>query len=483
MGNPILAFTNWIWGYPMLIWLVGGGIFLSFRMKFIQFTKLGFILKHTIGTAFAKDESKGDRVSGFKAVTGALASTLGAGNIVGTALAIGYGGPGGVFWLWLTGFFACMVKYSEVVLGMKYRHRKNGQWYGGPQYYLSEATGWNWLGVAYAVVATIVLFVAASAQVGAVVDTLEVIHVPRIPATVVIIVAAAVIVLGGLTRLLGFTEKIVPIMSVTYILGGLAVILLNVQALPSAVISIFECAFTGRAAVGGFAGATLATCIRWGVARGIYSNDAGTGVTTITHAAADVNHPVQQGMWGVFEVFFDTIVVCSITCFAILTTGVWTTDASTSVYTITAFQHSLGPVLGGAIVSIALALFCFTTAVAQTMFGCDQLARLFGEKARIPGRYGFLALMFVGGIAGIGALITYLDFFVAIYIILNMIGVYLCNGQIKALTEEYFADPKKWETTRWNPYVEMEAEDNRRMQEEKSKKENDGNALLEKAQI
>lgn len=459
MSNPILDFTNWVWGYPMLIWLVGGGIFLSFRLKFIQFTKLGFILKNTIGKAFSGREKGSDRISGFKAVTGALASTLGAGNIVGTALAIGYGGPGGVFWLWLTGFFACMVKYSEVVLSMKYRHRKKGLWYGGPQYYLSEATGWKWLGVAYAFFATITLFIAASAQIGAVVDTLEVIHIPRTAATVVLIAAAAVIVIGGLTRLLGFTEKIVPAMSVIYIVGGLAVIALNIQELPEAFLSIFRYAFTGRAAVGGFAGATAASCIRWGVARGIYSNDAGTGVTTITHAAADVNHPVQQGMWGVFEVFFDTIVVCSITCFAILTTGVWTTDAPTSVYTITAFQQSLGPAVGGFIVSVSLTLFCFTTAVAQTMFGCDQLVKLFGEKVRVAGRYAFLALMFVGGLVGIGALINYLDFFVAIYIALNMTGVYWCNGQIKALTEEYFANPKRWETERWQPYVEMEKDD------------------------
>ncbi|MCD8009883.1 MAG: amino acid carrier protein [Lachnospiraceae bacterium] len=460
ISDLVLAFTNWVWGIPMLIWLVGGGIFLSFRMHFIQFTKLGFILKNIIVKAFRNtgDGGKG-RISGFKAVTGALASTLGAGNIVGTALAIGYGGPGGVFWLWLTGLFASMVKYCKVVLGMKYRRRKDGQWFGGPQYYLTDATGWKWMGLSYAFFGTITLFIAASAQVGSVVDTVEVMNVPRLPATIVIIILAALIVIGGMTRLLDFTERIVPAMSVIYIIGGLAVILLNIQALPAAFISIFRYAFTGRAAVGGFAGATVASCIRWGVARGIYSNDAGTGVTTITHAAADVNHPVQQGMWGVFEVFFDTIVVCSITCFAILTTGVWTTDASTSVYTITAFQQTLGNALGGGIVSVALALFCFTTAVAQILFGCDQLAKLFDEKARIPGRYAFLAFLLVGGIVGIEGMINYLDFFVCIYIAINMIGVYLCNGQIKELTEEYFADPKRWETERWQPYVEMEKED------------------------
>ena len=413
MSNPILTFTNWVWGYPMLIWLVGGGIFLSFRYKFIQFTKLGFVLKNTIVKAFKGGEinSDGNKISGYKAVTGALASTLGAGNIVGTAIAIGYGGPGGVFWLWLTGLFACVIKYSEVVLGMKYRQRdKEGKWFGGPQYYLPKATGWKWIGFAYAISCAFCLFLAASAQIGSVVDTVETIHIPRIVSTAVLIIAAALIVLGGLTRLLSFTEKIVPVMSVIYMAAGLVVIVLNAKELPAAFASIFQYAFTGRAAVGGFGGATLAMCIRWGVCRGVYSNDSGTGVTTITHAAADVNHPVQQGMWGIFEVFFDTIVVCSVTCLVILTTGVWQTDASVSTLTIAGFQKALGPVAGGFIVSLSLTLFCFTTAVAQTLFGCDQLVKIFGEKAGTWGKYVYLGLMFIGGMVGISALINYVDF-------------------------------------------------------------------------
>ena len=234
MSNPILTFTNWVWGYPMLIWLVGGGIFLSFRYKFIQFTKLGFVLKNTIVKAFKGGEinSDGNKISGYKAVTGALASTLGAGNIVGTAIAIGYGGPGGVFWLWLTGLFACVIKYSEVVLGMKYRQRdKEGKWFGGPQYYLPKATGWKWIGFAYAISCAFCLFLAASAQIGSVVDTVETIHIPRIVSTAVLIIAAALIVLGGLTRLLSFTEKIVPVMSVIYMAAGLVVIVLNAKEL------------------------------------------------------------------------------------------------------------------------------------------------------------------------------------------------------------------------------------------------------------
>lgn len=464
-NNPILDFTNWVWGYPMLVWLVGGGIFLSFRFKFIQFSKLGFILKNTIVAAFKKDMRKGgSKISGYKAVTGALASTLGAGNIVGTAMAIGYGGPGGVFWLWVTGLFVTVVKYAEVVIGMKYRMRDNkkGMWYGGPQYYLTKATGWKWIGVAYAISCAFCLFLAASAQIGSVVDTLETVHIPRLASTTVLIVAAALIVLGGLTRMLSFTEKIVPVMSVVYILGGLAVIIVNINHVPEAFMSVFRYAFTGRAAFGGFGGATLAMCIRWGVCRGTYSNDSGTGTTTITHAAAEVNHPVQQGMWGVFEVFFDTIIVCSITCFVILTTGVWERSDAVSTLTIMGFQEALGPAVGGFIVSLSLTMFCFTTAVAQTLFGCDQLVKLFGAKASTWGKYVYLGLMFLGGMVGISALINYVDFGSFLIILFNMIGVYLCHGEVKKLTDEYFADPKRWETEKWQPWVELEKLDEKK---------------------
>lgn len=468
MNNPILTFTNWVWGYPLLIWLVGGGLFLTIRYRFLQFRKLGFILKNTIGKAFKDDGRTGEgKISGFKAVTGALASTLGAGNIVGTAIAIGYGGPGGVFWLWLTGLVACAIKYSEVVLAMKYREKdKKGNWVGGPQYYLTKATGWKWISLAYAVCCALSLFLAASAQIGSVVDTIEALHVPRLATTAVLIIAAALIVLGGMSRLLNFTEKIVPVMSVVYILGGLAVIFINFRNIPEAFFSVFRYAFTGRAAFGGFGGATVAMCIRWGVSRGLYSNDSGGGVTTITHAAADVNHPVQQGMWAIFEVFFDTIVVCSITCFVILTTGVWQTETNVSTLTLIGFQRSLGPVLGGFIVSLSLVMFCFTTAVAQTLFGCSQLVKIFGESAGIWGKYVYLGLMFAGGMVGISALISYVDFGSFLITFINMFVVYRCHGEVKKLTEEYFKDTKKWETEKWLPWVEMEEEATRNMENE-----------------
>ncbi|MEA4933261.1 MAG: amino acid carrier protein [Lawsonibacter sp.] len=440
----------------MLIWLVGGGIILTVRLGFIQFTKLGFILKHTIGKSFSGKGDKG-MISGFKAVTGALASTLGAGNIVGTAMAIAYGGPGGVFWLWLTGLVACAIKYSEVTLAMKYRHKdKNGNWEGGPQYYLGKCTGQKWLGVAYAISCAFCLFLAASAQVGAGVDNMVALGAPRTITTAIEIVIIALIVLGGLKRFLDVSEKVVPLMSVLYMAGGLIVIFMNIQNLPGALYSIFRYAFTGRAAFGGFAGATVTMCIRWGVCRGIYSNDAGTGCTTIAHSATDeANHPVQQGMWGVFEVFFDTIIVCSITCLSILCTGVWEVNGTAATLTANAFSNTMGSV-GGYLVTVSLVLFTFTTACAQVEFGSSQLKKLLGDRAYFPTKVVYLVALFGGGIIGINALINYVDFGSFLMIFFNMIGVYWCHKQVVELTKEYFADPKKWETEKWPEWVKEE---------------------------
>lgn len=301
--NAILDFTNWIWGLPMLLAIVGGGLFLSVRLRFLQFRRLPFILKNTIMKSIGQ-KGKNGKFSGWQAVTGALASTLGAGNIIGTAMAIAFGGPGGVFWLWVAGFAACIVKYSEVTLAMKFRHLdENGKWVGGPQYYLSEATGWKWLSIAYSIACVICMFLAASAQIGSSVDNIVTFGFGRMAVTIALTILCALVVVGGMRNLLSVSEKVVPVMSVLYIAGALAVIIINIQVLPEVFISIFSHAFTGHAAAGGFGGAAVAACIRWGVCRGIYSNDAGVGYVTIAHSVADVNHPVQQGMWGVFEVF------------------------------------------------------------------------------------------------------------------------------------------------------------------------------------
>lgn len=454
LSEAILSFTDWVWGYPCIILLVVGGVFLTIQIHFIQFTKLGFILKNTIIKSMG-EKGTDKTFSGWQAVTGALASTLGNGTIVGAGMAIGLGGPGAIFWMWLCGLVACAIKYGEVVLAMNHRIlNKDGQWEGGPQHYLPSATGWKWLGGLFAVIMVFAMFLSAFAQIGAGVDNVVVLGLNRIICTIIFTFLAALVVLGGMRSLLGFTEKIVPFMSVLYIGAGLIVIGLNFRNLPDAFLSIFRYAFTGHAAFGGFGGAGAALCIRWGLARGIYSNDAGAGMTTITHSVADVNHPVQQGMWAIFEVFFSTIIVCTVSALVVLVTGVWTVSSDAATLTLAGFETSLGRI-GSIIIAVCLLLFTFTSAVASIEFGVSQMRKLFGEHMDKIFRCIYLILLFVGGIVGIQALISYMDFFAFCLILLNVTGIYKCYREIRTTTEEYFDNPERWEKETWAPWVHM----------------------------
>lgn len=463
--KALIAFANWIWGIPMLLVIVGGGFVMSARMGFPQFTRLGFILKHTIGKSFG-EKGKDGQVSGWQAVTGVLASTLGAGNIVGTAMAVAFGGPGGLFWLWLSALFCSMVKFCEVTMAMKYRRLSpSGKWEGGPQIYLAKATGWKWTSLAYAICCGGALFIASSAQIGAGVDNLVGLGTPRIPTTFVLTALVGVVVIGGINSLVKVTEKMVPLMSVIYVVGCLAVIGLNIGHLPEVIGVVFKDAFTGRSAFGGFAGATIMQSIRWGVARGCYSNDAGNGTTTIVHAAADVNHPVQQGMWGIFEVFA-SLVVCTMSSLVVLCTNVWSTGIDPSIMTATAFEQALGH-LGFLIVSVSVLLFTFSTACAQVEFTEAQLVALLGDVVRGKARWVMLLLILGGGFVGISVLIPYIDVFASVNTLINMFGVYYGGSQIVALFKEYFADPQRWEQEKLGPWVQMEKEYAEKMQDAK----------------
>lgn len=453
--NGILTFTNWVWGYPMMIWLLCGSIFLTAKLGFLQFRKFPFIMKHTIGKAFHEKKQNG-KISGWQAVTGALSSTLGAGNIVGVGIAVAYGGPGALFWMWIVGFIVCILKYSEVLMALKFRIKNSrGEWEGGPQYYLSNGTGWKWLGMTYAVVLCAVMFVSASAQIGAGVDNVVALNVNRTVGTTVFTLVAAIVVIGGMKRLLSFTEKIVPFMSILYVGAGLIVIAMNIENLPEVLELIFTTAFTGQASVGGFVGATFVMCVRWGLARGMYSCDAGAGHASITHSVADVNHPVQQAMWGIFEVFFSTIVVCSITGFTVLITGAWLQNPDGSVLVLNAFQSTLGRA-GAIIVAVSLILFTFTTACANVAFGSIQLNRIFNEKVGYFGRFIYIVVLYFAGMAGINAIINYMDFGSFLVVFINTIGLYVCYKQIIELSHEYFSNPEKWETTMWQKWQDME---------------------------
>ncbi|MGB4376250.1 MAG: sodium:alanine symporter family protein, partial [bacterium] len=329
--DRLMAFNDWlngiVWGPYMLVLLVGTGIYLTFRNNFLQVSKFGYMWKNTIGKMLEKPEEgvEGD-ITPFQALATALAATIGTGNIAGVATAIATGGPGAVFWMWFSAFFGMVTKFGEVVLAVRYREKKpDGTWAGGPMYYISKGLGdkWKWLAALFAFFGVFASFgIGNMTQANSMADVLAAnFSIPHAVTGIVVLVLAGLVIVGGIKRIAQVTEKLVPIMAIFYVVGGLIILATRLSAIPEAFALIFRHAFTPTAAVGGFAGATVRKAMTLGVARGVFSNEAGLGSAPIAHATAQTDHPVRQGLWGIFEVFADTIVVCSITALSIIVTG------------------------------------------------------------------------------------------------------------------------------------------------------------------
>ncbi len=440
----INSFVNGIvWGPPMLVLIVGAGLFLSSKTGFFSLTKLGYILKNTLLKMFAK-ESKGEgEVTAFQAVATALAATVGTGNIAGVATAIAAGGPGAVFWMWFAAVLGMTTKYAEVVLAVNYREKtSDGRFVGGPMYYITNGLGWKWLAVIFAVFGMLAAFgIGNMVQSNSVAAALESSFkiAPWMTGAVLAVITALVII-GGIKRIGAFTEKLVPFMAAIYILGGLVIIILNAAKIPAAFALIFSSAFTGKAAIGGFAGATIAKAMRYGIARGVFTNEAGLGSAPIAHAAATTDHPVRQGLWGVFEVFADTLVICSITALAIVTSGVWESGLTGAALTTEAFNASLPG--GGYIVSIGIVLFAFSTIVGWEYYGERCAEYLFGPKANMVYRILWIPFVVIGAIGGLEFVWDLADTLNGLMAIPNLIGVLALSGTVFKLTKEFFAKEK-----------------------------------------
>jgi len=432
-----------VWGPPMLILIVGAGLFLSVKTGFFSLTKLGYILKNTLLKMFSK-ESKGEgEVTAFQAVATALAATVGTGNIAGVATAIALGGPGAVFWMWFAAVLGMTTKYAEVVLAVNFREKtEDGRFVGGPMYYITNGLNMKWLAVIFAVFGAFAAFgIGNMVQSNSVAAALETsFGVAPLVTGLVLAVLTALVIIGGIKRIGAFTEKLVPFMAAIYIAGGLIIILMNIAKIPAAFGLIFSSAFTGHAAVGGFAGATLARALRYGVARGVFTNEAGLGSAPIAHAAATTDHPVRQGLWGVFEVFADTLVICSITALAIITSGVWEGGATGAALTTAAFDASLPG--GGYIVSIGIVLFAFSTIVGWEYYGERCAEYLFGPKVNFIYRILWIPFVVVGAIGGLGFVWDLADTLNGLMAIPNLIGVLLLSGTVFKLTKEYFSKEK-----------------------------------------
>ena len=443
----MMAISNWLWGWPLLILTSAVAVYLSVRFKFFQFTRFGHAMKNTFGKIFDKGDGEGD-ISPFQACCTALASTLGGGNIAGVSVAIATGGPGAVFWMWAVALMGFIVKFSEITLGMAYRERdpETGRWHGGFYWYVRRGLGksWKWLGIFWAVILGCAMVFAPAVQANSVVEAIRVsFDVPGWIVGVIFAVIMAVVLVGGIKSISSFAEKVVPLMALAYVIGSIFILVKFGSNIPHVFAMIFEYAFTPMAATGGFAGATVMMAIRLGVARGLFSNESGLGSAPIAAAAARTSQPVVQALISMTQTFIDTLVVCSMTGLVILVTGVWTSGKNGAPLTSYAFETGLPGELGGLIVTIGIILFAYSTILGWSYYGEKAIEYLLGSKAIIPYRWAFIISVGLGASMKLDLVWTLSDIFNALMAFPNLIGLIMLTPVVKAETLAYLRSLKK----------------------------------------
>lgn len=440
--------NDWVWGPYMVFLLVGVGLYLSIRLGFLQVFRFRYIYKHTIGKAFAKaDGGDGDISSGQAGLT-SIAAVVGTGNIAGVATAISIGGPGALFWMWVAAFFGMATKFSEITLGIYYREkRKDGSFAGGAMYYIEKGLKQKWMAVFFSIMVIIAYFV-----IGAIVDTNTICMsvqaqwgIKPIITGVVFAILTGIVILGGIKRIGEVCQFLTPFMAGLYILAGVAVLLFNFTEVPKAFGEVFSGAFTVAGATGGFAGATVMRMITIGMARGLFSNEAGMGSSPIIHSSAQVAHPVEQGMWGAIEVFIDTIIIATITGIVIIISGAWTSGISGAELTMKAFELSLPGNIGSYIVMISAILFGYSCLISANYY-CEKSADyLFGEKAVLPIRIAWVIFIVIGSLGGLEFVWDLADTANGLMAIPNLIALSLLSPVVVKLSKEYFSKENKKE--------------------------------------
>lgn len=460
LNNTINGF---VWGLPMMVLILGVGIYLSVRCGFPQFAHFGHIMKNTLGKMFEKSEKKEGAVSPFKAMCTALAASIGTGNIAGVSGAIAIGGPGAVFWMWISALLGMCTKYAEVTLAIKYREKnKQGDWVGGPMYYITNGLGKNfkWLAVLFATFGALAAFgIGNMTQINTIASTINTAIAKFIPTTeaqqntiawVVAIICAiicAIVLIGGIQRLADVCSLLVPVMAMLYIVASIIVILLNITALPGALAAIVKGAFNPASVAGGLAGVGIKTALTKGVGRGIFSNEAGLGSAPIAHAAADVDSPVKQGIYGVFEVFMDTIVVCTMTALVVLLgVGVQNIEYGNDIganLTIMGFESVFGGGFSGTAIAICLSLFALSTVLTWALYGSRCVEYLLGYKASKVYQVIFCLFACIAGTVELSLAWNIADTLNGLMAIPNLIALALLSPMVIKLTKEYFANVKK----------------------------------------
>lgn len=440
--NAVKAVGDMVWGPPMLILLVGTGVYLTVLLKGLQFRTLVHSLYLALIKRKEEDDSAGD-ISHFQALMTALAATVGTGNIAGVATAIAAGGPGALFWMWVTGLFGMATKYAEAVLSVKYREvDESGQMRGGPMYYISKGLGWGWLGALFALFTSVAAFgIGNMTQSNSVADVMQTTFgLPVWVTGVFLMIFTALVILGGIRSIGRVTGVVVPVMIVFYMGGALTVLLTHIAALPGVIQQVFARAFTPTAATGGFAGAAVMMAIRMGVARGVFSNESGLGSAGIAAAAAQTKHPVTQALVSMTQTFIDTLVVCSLTGFAILVTGVWSSGETGAALTAAAFSKGLPGNSGGVIVAIGLILFAYSTVLGWSYYGEKSFTYLFGYRAAVPYRVVFCLFVGVGAMVQLNLVWAVSDVMNGLMAVPNLIGLIGLSGIVAAETRRYFSD-------------------------------------------
>jgi AGCS family alanine or glycine:cation symporter len=446
--EAIMAFNNWlnaiVWGPLILVLIVGTGLYLTIGTGGVAWSKLGYILRNTVGKMLSKVTKGEGEVTPYQALATAISATVGVGNIAGVATAIALGGPGAIFWMWVSGVVGMTSKFAEAVLAVRYREQTaDGRFVGGPMYYLAKGLGLKWLGRILAVLFSIFGALAAfgignMVQANSVAMAFDAAFgVPPIVTGILLTIAVGATIIGGLKRLVKVTQLLIPIMVVFYFIGTLIVILINAAHIPGVFGMIFSQAFTGTAAVGGFAGATVMMAIRFGIARGVFSNEAGMGSAPIVHAAAKTDHPVRQGLWGVFEVFLDTPIVCSLTALMILSTGVWQGGLSGSALAIEGFSTVFGG-FAGPFLAIALLMFAGSTILGWSYYGERCAEHLLGPKVNMVYRILWLPPIIIGAVGGLEEVWLMADTLNALMAFPNLVGLLLLSGVVFKLTREFF---------------------------------------------
>ena len=430
-----------VWGPLMLVLILGVGLFLQVGLKLMPILR--------IGTGFAllfkgrAPEGGEGQITPFNALMTALSATIGTGNIAGVATAVFLGGPGALFWMWMTALVGMATKYSEAVCAVQFREQDaQGNFVGGPMYYIKNGLGakWQWLGIAFALFGSIAAFgIGNGVQANGVAQVLETNFGFNTSITGVVLMAlTGAVVLGGISRIGAVAGKLVPFMALSYVAAGIVVLMVNADQLGTAFGLVFSHAFTPSAAEGGFAGAAVWAAIRFGVARGVFSNEAGLGSAPIAHAAAETKGPVNQGLIAMLGTFIDTIIVCTITGMAIIASGAWTSGESGAALTSLAFEISL-PGFGGYLIAIALSIFAFTTILGWSYYGEKCVGYLLGTKVLIGYRVLWIVAIYFGATADLGFIWLLADTLNAMMAIPNLIALVLLSPIVFAVTREFFA--------------------------------------------